>query len=414
VTAHPARLAWSACGLSLVLAALGFLFMGLNRTQPDGPVFGYWAENAALALAFPTVGALVAARRSGNPIGWIFIATGLAGAAVLLCSEYALYALYTAPGELPAGRVMAWLSAWLGTVSFALAFAFLFLLFPDGRLLSSRWRPVAWLAAATMAVSLLVSAFKPQLTDEAGQAVPNGAPSVLENPIGLDGAGSLLDALEGTAILVFVVFCALPAAASLILRYRRSRGEQRQQIKWLAYAAGALVAGVFVIPDVLKAISGETDAVMTAQRALEAAPIAGIPIATGIAILRHRLYDIDVVIRRTLVYAALSGTLIASYLAGVLLLQLALDPLTEDSDLAIAGSTLAVASLFRPARRRIQALVDRRFYRRKYDAARTVESFGARVRNEVELDALASDLREVVTDTMQPTHLSLWLREAPR
>jgi hypothetical protein len=408
------RLAWSCCGLSLVLTALGFVLLVMNRVHPDGHVFGYWAENAALALAFPTVGAVIAARRPGNPIGWLFLAAGLAGAAVLLGSEYALYALFTEPGSLPGGRVMAWLSSWLGAVSFALAFAFLFLLFPDGRLLTARWRPVAWLAATTMGVAGLASALKPRLSDEAGDPVPNGAPEVISNPFGIEGAGSLLDTLESAAIVLFVLCCVLPAAASLILRYRRSSGEQREQIKWLAYAAAALVAGVFVIPDLLKAIWGETGAVSAAQRGLEAASIAGIPVATGIAILRYRLYDIDVVIRRTVVYAALTATLAAAYLGLVLLLQLALSPLTEDSGLAIAGSTLAVAALVRPLRERIQRAVDRRFYRRHYDAQRTLESFGTRLRDQVELDSLSGELRQVVAETMQPAHVSLWLREAQR
>jgi hypothetical protein len=407
---RPAVLAWSLCGVALLLTALGLVLLGLNRIAPDGPVFGYWLENAALALSFPTVGALIAARRPDNPIGWLFIAAGLSGAAVLFSSEYALYALFTEPGALPGGRAMAWISAWVGTVAFGLVFTFLFLLFPDGRLLSARWRPVAWLAAGALTSVMLATALKPRLTDEAGEAVPNGAPDTIRNPLGIDGAGSTLQAVEETAIVVFVFLCVLPAAASLILRYRRSAGERRQQIKWLAWAAGVLVVGIFVVPDVLRAVFGETSAVSAAVRVLETVPVVGLPLATGVAILRHRLYDVDVVIRRTLVYAALTALLAGAYLAAVLLLQLALSPLTEDSDLAIAGSTLAVAALFRPASRRIQAIVDRRFYRRRYDAARTLDAFGSRLRDEVDLDSLAGELRGVVNETMQPAHVSLWIR----
>ncbi len=407
---RPAVLPWSLCGVALLLATLGLVLLGLNRLTPDGPVFGYWMENAALALSFPTVGALIAARRPHNPIGGLFIAAGLSGAAVLFSSEYALYALFTEPGALPGGRAMAWISAWVGTVAFGLVFTFLFLLFPDGRLLSARWRPVAWLAAGALTSVMLATALKPGLTDEAGDAIPNGAPETIRNPLGIDGAGSTLQAVEETAIVVFVFLCVLPAAASLILRYRRSAGEPRQQIKWLAWAAGVLVVGIFVVPDVLRAVIGDTSAVSAAVRVLETVPVVGLPLATGVAILRHRLYDVDVVIRRTLVYTALTALLAGAYLAAVLLLQLALSPLTEDSDLAIAGSTLAVAALFRPASRRIQAAVDRRFYRRRYDAARTLEGFGTRMRDEIDLDSLAGELRGVVKETMQPAHVSLWIR----
>jgi hypothetical protein len=402
-------MAWSACAVALLLTVLGLVFLALNRLG-DGPVFGYWVENAALALSFPTVGAVIAARQPDNAIGWLFIAAGLSGAAVLFASEYALYALFTEPGALPAGRAMAWISNWIGTVAFGLVFAFLLLLFPDGRLLSTRWRPVAWLAGGALSTVMLATALRPSLTDETGEPAPTGAPEPIPNPIGIEGAGATLQTVEEIAIVVFVLLGALPAAASLILRYRRSTGERRQQIKWLAWAAGVLVLCVFFIPDALIAAFGDTDAVSAAGSVLETVPVVALPVATGVAILRHRLYDVDLVIRRTLVYATLTALLAGAYLAAVLLLQLALSPLTDASDLAIAGSTLAVAALFRPARRRVQALVDRRFFRRRYDAARTVESFGARLRDQVDLDALGGELRGVVRETMQPAHVSLWIR----
>ena len=307
------RLAWGLCGAALVLAALGLALLALNRTTPGGAVYGYWLEQTALAFAFPTVGALIAANRPRNPIGWILIAAGLSGALVLFASEYALYALFSDPGALPGGRVAAWVSAWAGTVAFGVIFTYLFLLFPDGRLPSARWRPVAWAAALALGLVMITSALKPRLTDEAGEPVPQGAPRTVENPVGLDGAGPLLHQIESTAIVLFVLVCVLPAVASLILRYRRSSGERRQQIKWLAYAAGMLAVGIFVVPDVLRALWGETAAVSAVTSALEVVPVIGIPLATGIAILRHRLYDIDLVIRRTLVYGALTATLGATY-----------------------------------------------------------------------------------------------------
>jgi hypothetical protein len=268
---------------------------------------------------------------------------------------------------------------------------------------------VAWAAAVTLTLVMVTSALKPRLTDEAGEPVPQGAPRTVENPLGLDGAGALLHQIETTAIVLFVLLCVLPAVASLILRYRGSSGERRQQIKWLAYAAGMLAVGIFVIPDVLRALWGETTAVSAVTSALEVVPVIGIPLATGIAILRHRLYDIDVVINRTLVYGALTATLGGTYLALVLLIGLTIGR----SNVAIAVSTLAVAALFRPARARIQAGVDRRFYRRRYDAALTLEAFGGRLRDELDLEALGADLRGVVTETVQPAHVSLWLRREP-
>jgi hypothetical protein len=242
----------------------------------------------------------------------------------------------------------------------------------------------------------------------------------VDNPFGVEAADALLSFGRGvTDLLAAVAFIA--ATASLVVRFRRSRGTERQQLKWFAYAGGVAALGLALAflqvffgldeSDRGEEAAGWLEAVGTVGwfTALGAITI-GIPLATGLAILRHRLFDIDVVIRRTLVYGALIATLLASYLAGVLLLQLALSPLTEDNGLAIAGSTLASAALFRPASARIRELVDRRFYRRKYDAAQTVERFGARLRDEVELDSVVGDLRGVVTETMQPAHVSLWLR----
>ena len=232
-----------------------------------------------------------------------------------------------------------------------------------------------------------------------------------DNPIGIEGAKGLLDGISGVGFALFVL--AVPAsAASMVVRFRRANPAEREQIKWFALAAG-LLAAVFVPVAIASSISPSYE--QTAQGVLIAQDMltllfAAPALATGIAILRYRLYDIDVIINRTLVYGALTATLAAAYLGTVLLLQLALRPITESSDLAIAGSTLAVAGLFRPARVRIQSAVDRRFFRRRYDASRTLARFGAQLRDEVDLDALGSTLRRVVTETMQPAHVSLWLR----
>ena len=225
----------------------------------------------------------------------------------------------------------------------------------------------------------------------------------VENPYGVDSP--VVDFLTGVAVLLIVVGIA-GSSASLILRFRRARGEQRQQMKWIAFAGA--VAGVCVMVfTVLYDVVGE--AVANSGIMLG---VLCLPLAAGVAILRYRLYDIDVVINRTLVYGALTATLAGAYLGFVLLLQLLLNGVTGDSGLAVAGSTLAVAALVRPARARIQAVVDRRFFRRKYDAAQTLEEFSARLRDQIDLGTLNAELSSVVHDTLQPAHVSVWLRSA--
>jgi hypothetical protein len=264
------------------------------------------------------------------------------------------------------------------------------LVFPNG---AGQWRWVGWLGGAGVLFGLVANAFEPGPTDVERE---------LENPFGIAGAGEALSLLDNLATVVLTA-AVLGAGAAVIVRLRRARGVERQQLKWFAYAALVVVAAlviatVFESIDVVTGLAGLVALVFVS---------AGIPAATATAILKHRLYDIDVVIKRTLVYGVLTATLAAIYLASVLLLQLVLSP---SSDLAIAGSTLAVAALFRPARNRVQTVVNRRFYRSAYDAQRTVETFGATLRDELSLDALTLGLRTVVTDTMQPTHVSLWLR----
>ena len=349
----------------------------------------------AIALVFAGVGALIASRQPDNAIGWIFLAAGVAAGLGALAHSFADYWVDGNGGPDALGKA----AALYGEVSWipfiVMPATFLLLLFPDGRLLSRRWRPVAWCAAVGIAGSFVAGGLHPG-------PIPD-FPQVM-NPIGVDSP--LVDLLEGLSLLT-VVIGVVGSSASLIVRFRRSRGEERQQMKWLALA-GAVAAATLPLAIVTYDVIGET-----AANAAIMTSVLGLPAATGIAILRYRLYDIDVVINRTLVYGALTATLALAYLGGVLLLELALRPLTESSNLAIAGSTLAVAALFRPARGRIQSAVDRRFYRRKYDATRTLELFGTRLRDEVDLDALGSALRAVVADTMQPAYVSLWLRERP-
>jgi hypothetical protein len=322
----------------------------------------------------------------------------------------------------PAVEIAGWFETWAWVFEHTFAAVVLLLVFPSGRFASPAWRWVGAVAGAATALTAAALALYPDLRSAiaAERAGGEGGSSVLglypefrategaglANPFGVEGAEGVLEVLGATGAIV-VLLATAAAALSLVLRLRRARGDERQQLKWVAWAAVLLAVGA------MATIPSAGDGVAAALiQGLVLGPI--IALATGMAMLRHHLYDIDVVINRTLVYGALTATLAGAYVGCVLLLQLALGPLTEDSDLAIAGSTLAVAALFRPLRARIQALVDRRFYRRRYDAARTLEGFGARLRDEVELDSLVGELRAVVAHTMQPAHVSLWLRGTPR
>jgi hypothetical protein len=389
------RLAWGLWLLAVALVIPGpVLQTALEWTnETDLPfLFGFIAVQVGTA----TAGAVIASRLPGNPVGWCFLAMGVGMALAITLSVYAELGTDTRHGPLPADHAAAWVSNWIFLPVIFGVPLYLLLVFPTGRFLTPRWKRAGLLLAAVVAVATIALALKPGEIESLE----------IQNPLALHGSlGELMKTLDGVTNVLALPGFAL-AVAGLAVRLRRARGVERQQLKWFTYAAalvGIGFAGSILVP-------GGWPADLLFLVGLLA--LAGLPVAAGIAILRYRLYDIDVVINRTLVYGALTATLAAAYLGSVLLLQLALSPLTEESDLAIAGSTLAVAALFRPARARIQELVDRRFYRRKYDAARTLEGFGARLRDQVELDALSGELRGVVSETMHPTHVSLWLREA--
>jgi hypothetical protein len=385
-----ARLAWSLWAAFVMFAAGTVALVAFQDVIED--------ELIVVALtAYASVGALIASRQPENSVGWILLVIGLAFALNAFAESYAATA--SNPGRV----AVAWLAGWFWYLWLALAAFILPLVFPHGRLLSRRWRLAVWLTLAALILSIPADAFK------TGQIDIDGAP--VENPFGVSGV--LGDALEIAGIAGDVLaICAFAAgAAALVVRFRRSQGRERQQLKWLAYID--LLALGFLSLTAVETLLGGAAAPQWADVFTEVAwvialllVLVGIPVATGLAILRHHLYDIDLVINRTLVYAALTATLAATYLASVLLVGLAVG----ESGLAVAVSTLAVAALFRPARARIQAEVDRRFYRRRYDAARTLESFGARLRDELDLEALTADLRGVVRETVQPAHVSLWLR----
>jgi len=372
------RAAWGLITVALALLAAG---IGLDPSLAQA-----WL--LPIALSFASVGALIASRRPENPIGWLFLAFGVVAAVGFAAYSYAYRTLVSHPGALPGGDVAAVIADHIWHPGFGL-FVFSFLVFPRGRLLSRRWR---WVAAATVATyaGLAVSGIFDAGFLDGESDLP--AKPLFSGPV--EEIASAVFAILLLANLGLLVV----AGISLILRLRRSRGEERQQIKWFAYTA-ALV--MFAFPVTLFA-AGDAYGVFLF-------PL--IPVSAAVAILKYRLYDIDVVVNRTLVYGALTATLAGAYLASVLVLQLLLSP---GSDVAVAASTLAAAALFRPARPRIQSLVDRQFYRRRYDAHLALESFAARLRNEVSLEALDAELRAVVRDTVQPAHVSLWLRETAR
>jgi hypothetical protein len=390
---NPAVLAWALAGLTVLalLPARWLLALLQAAGSPD-------AERPAVAVAAvilavvsaATVGGLLASRRPRHPVGWLLLGSGLALVMNLLIESYVKYGLLARPGSLPGARYLVGLTyvtilVWLSFPGFVL------LLTPTGRLPSPRWRWWARVAAAAPVVAVLASVVQPDPM----------APEYYGNPLAVPALARLLVVpLVASVTLVFVSL--LVAAASLVLRFRRARGVERQQLKWLALAAAlaamllvvALVAGFLLALDVVVLISTVTS-------------LALLPLATGAAILRYRLYDLDRIVSRTVAYGLLTLLLGLGYAAVVLGLGRLLP---DDSSLAVAAATLAAAAAFRPLRRRVQAGVDRRFNRRRYDAAQTIAAFSARLRQQVDLDALSAELLAVADQTMQPTTVSLWLR----
>jgi len=393
-----ALLAWSLWALSAALLALGVVFSVLTRSTPDPNAFGVTFD-ALLSLAllsFPTVGALVVSRHHGNTIGWLFCVVGVSFGLSSGAYGWAVYALFARPGALPGAEVAAWFATWTFLPALFCIPVYLFLLFPDGRSVSRRWRPVAWLAGVGLLATTLGNALSP------GRLAQPPFESV-ENPAGIEAIGGWIDVVVGFGFWLTLASILL-AGASLVYRFRRARGPERQQLKWFAGSA-VLFAATSVAYTVLPGVPEQAGQIATLFA------FAGIPVAVGFAILKHRLYDIDVVINRTLVYGLLTTVLAAAYLGGVVLLQGAFRALTgQESQLAIVASTLLIAALFVPLRRRVQSFIDRLFYRGKYDAARTLRDFSTRLREKTDLDGLNADVLGVVRETVQPQHASLWLR----
>ncbi len=407
------RAAWV---VTVLLVVVDTVVVAVSFTRPAGPD-GAWEAGGRLSdiaftlavLVFPWTGLLIVRRQPRNAVGWVLLAVGAAWGLADAAVAYASIALVLRPGLLPGADEAAALGAAGWAPAIGIMGTYLLLLFPDGRLPSERWRVLAWLSAAVISTVTVTIVLTPG---------PIGVKPVpdLANPLGVDSLRTELAIVQGAA-LPMLPLCILGSAAGLVSRFRRSNGVERLQLKWLA-TAGAAVACMYLV-GVAASLSRSADpggsepGWLLVLQSVAVLSFLLLPLSIGTAMLRHRLYDIDVVINRTLVYGSLTALLVATYIGCVLLLQLVLSPLTETSDLAVATSTLAAAALFRPARARIQAVVDRRFFRRRYDAARTLDEFTGRLRHEVDLESVGSDLRATVRESVQPAHVSLWLRGAP-
>jgi hypothetical protein len=395
-------IAWSLCGCSLVLTGSGIgLLILLKLFYQEVPIYDYWGDATAIAVSFSIVGAVIASRRPEHPVGWLFCAIGVLAAVDHLCGEYATYALLGRSGPLLAGEAAAWVRSWIWCLTGGLG-VFLLLVFPDGRLPGERWKYLAWLNAVVAVGGAVALAFS---------SGPVDGLEPIRNPLGIGPAGST--GMVGVVVLVevFQAGIAMAAAVSPFVRLRHAGVEQRQQIKWFAYAVGVLILGRLLSSPATEAVGRGW--IPSIGFAIYVIGIVGVPVAVGIAVLRHHLYDIDHIIRRTLVYGSLTVLLAAVYFGSVAFTGAVFQALTLREDqpqLVIVAITLAIAALFNPLRRRIQRFIDRRFFRSRYDANKVLETFAVRLRDETDLDRLTRELVGVVGQTMQPAHLSLWLR----
>ena len=396
------RLSWAGWWF-FVVSLLARVALTVAQEEVSLPGVAEAASFLLVLVAFPLTGLVILRRQPRNTVGWLLTGIGAVWSLGGYADTWATYGLVTSPGSLPGAAVGGTIANGIWAPALGLTGTYLFLLFPDGGLPSPRWRPFAWVVGGVLVLLSVTLLLSPE-------ELVTGPAVGVDNPLGVVALGPALDVVVPVLVLALAL-CIVTSAAGLVVRFRRSRGVERLQVKWLATAAAA-VGGVFMLGILTSSVFPE-EADATWQRLLDQLSFlmfALLPLAIGVAVLRYHLYDIDVVVNRALVYGSLTATLVVTYLGSVLLLQLLLRPLTERSDLAVAASTLAVAALFGPARRRIQVAVDRRFYRHRYDAARTVSDFSARLRQQIDLDAIGTDLVRIAGDTVQPTDASLWLR----
>jgi hypothetical protein len=376
---------------------VGTAFMQvLNKlTSPPSDVLFGNVLFQIVPFCFAVVGAVLVWYRPENRMSWLFAATGVLLALLEFVEEYADYSYVIAPSPLPLAAVAAWLAAWLWVPTFGFLGLVLLLWFPTGNVPSRRWLPLQHFDFLLLATLSVYVAFSDDPQSNAAY----------DNPLAIPGLADAADAVFAVVEPLYPA-AALLSVASLVARYRRSGAVERLQLKWFLTAASVFV--IYLVADTAgvgpKWLRG----------VLGAAAFLSLPIASAVAILRYRLYDIDVIINRALVYTALTAVLVGLYAGGVLVFRTALDPVTGDNDVAIAASTLAVAAMFGPARRRIQSFIDHRFYRSRYDAQQMLEGFASRLRQEVDLDSVSGDLLGVIGRAVHPAHASVWLREAPK
>lgn len=391
------RMVWLAWAVAMLVCIATQYLIFLIEPAREAFIDGI---STAIVAILATTGALIVARRPENLIGRFYFGGACLLVAGFLCLNLGVYAIVTAPGTLPGGGLLAVTGTALRDLGWMTLVIFPLLFFPDGRLPSRRWRPVIWLGTVFIALHTVLTLIQSGTTDFRLRYV--------QNPLALASPDGIVGKVDQIGFLPIFIVVALSAAA-VIVRFRRASGFTRLQIKWVAYVAvvplillfGALATGFI-------SLSSES----AASRVGFGLIVLPVPLGIGIAILRYRLYDIDRIINRTVVYLALTATLAGTYIAAVLVLQFLFSPITRRSDVAIALSTLAVAALFQPLRHRIQAVVDQRFYRQKYNAEHALARFGARAREEVDLEELTGALTRVIAETVQPQHVSVWLRSA--
>jgi len=396
-------LAWALVTLSVALLLGGAALSRVASSAVSDLSFVGETDDASVVailitlLPFSVVGAIIASRHPRNTIGWLFCSVGVTLGLNSFAGDFAEFWLASGFGKSSLGETAAWFSSWLWFLLIFVPMSLLLLLFPDGRLPSPRWRPVAWGVALGTAGGVVGNALKAgPLVDFPQIANPYGVDSPVVGMVGVAGTIVAAGSMVGSAV-------------SLIVRLRRVGSEQRQQIKWLAYGGAVMVGGVFAGA---LAIPWNVPLSIT----IMSVALPGLPVFTGIAIVRHHLYDIDILINRTLVYGSLTAMLALVYFGGVTATQAIFQTLTGQDELpqlVVVASTLLIAALFNPLRRRIQAFIDRRFYRSKYDARKTLEAFSVKLRDETDLEALNNDLLGVVRETIQPAHVSVWLRPDP-
>jgi hypothetical protein len=386
-----AWVSWAVLGYGLAVVILSPIIVTLTPGLRSGHEPYLLSIYAFSLLSFALLGALIAVRRPGNRLGWVLSTIAFIHASDYLLANISTYLLYGEPAiDVAAGKIIAWLFVWTSMLHYGPELTLVFLLFPDGRLPSPRWWPVFWLALAATLVSAVAIAVLP------GPLTLYG----FDNPYGIEG--TLPVAVASTGVLLGLI-CAIASVASLFRRYRRAGGSERAQLKWFLY--GGAVAILAALAIVLLGIDIPNAAQLLSQVTVVMATFA------AIAIFRHHLYDIDLLINRTLVYGLTSIGLAIAFFAGIVILQGLLRPVTGGSEISVAASTLGTLGLVGPLRRRAQAGVDRRFYRSRFDAARTVDDFAVRLRDQVDLDAVRVDLAATVHQTMQPAHLSVWIRD---